>query len=121
MAIVLNTKTYNYDGFDPNGVVDYMERAGGVPSSFSLLAFGQNQTPQYVKNSVKLTIPIVATEDSDCQCAGSVLRVYRLRVELEEPVNGTLAERTDLLLRLQGLVLTAQFESFVKNLVKPAS
>lgn len=121
MAIVLNSKTYNYDGFDPNGVVGYMERSGGVATSFSPLSFGQGTTDKYVKNTVRLSIPIVSTEDSECSCSGTNLRTYRLRLELEEPVTGTLAERQDFLARIQDLVATAQFEQLVENLVKPAS
>jgi hypothetical protein len=121
MSIVLNSKTYNPDGFDSNGVSNYSERSAGVPSGFSGLAFGQTRTDMYVKGTVRLTIPIVATTDSDCSCAGAPLRVSRLRLELEEPVTGTLAERQDLLDRIQDLVATAQFESFVLNLVKPTT
>lgn len=121
MAIVLNTKTYNPDGYDTNAVMNYSERSAGVPTGFSGLSFGQSRTAEYVKGRVNLTIPIVATTDSDCSCAGTALRTSRLRIELEEPVTGTLAERQDLLARIQDLVLTAEFEAFVENLIKPAS
>lgn len=121
MSIILNSKTYNPDGFDANGVSNYSERSAGVPSGFSGLAFGQTRTAEYVKGRVTLNIPIVATTDSDCSCAGAGLRTSRLRIELEEPVTGTLAERQDFLDRLQDLVSTAQFTAFVLNLVKPTT
>ncbi len=121
MSIVLNSKTYNPDGFDAQGVSNYSERSAGVPAGFSGLSFGQNRTELYVKGTVRLTIPVVATTDSDCSCAGTALRTSRVRLEIEEPVTGTLAERQDLLDRIQDLVATAQFEAFVLNLVKPTT
>jgi hypothetical protein len=121
MSIVLNSKTYNPDGFDANAVSNYSERSSGTPSGYSGLTWSTSRTAEYQKGKIGLTIPVVATTDSDCSCAGAVLRTYRLRVESEEPVTGTLAERQDLLDRIQDLVLTTQFEQFILNNVKPTT
>lgn len=121
MSIVLNSKTYNPDGFDQNAVSQYSERSAGVPSGYSGLSFGQSRSETYIKDNLRLTIPVVATTDSDCSCAGTVLRTTRLRLEVENPVTGVLAERQDLLDRLQDLVLTAQFANFVLHGVKPTT
>lgn len=121
MSIILNTKTYNPDGYDANGVSNYSERSAGVPTGYSGLSFGQTRSDTYIKNVTRLTLPVVATTDSDCSCAGAALRTSRIRLEVEESVTGTLAERQDLLDRLQDLVVSAQFEAFILNNVKPTT
>ena len=37
MAITLNSKTYNFIGFDRNGVSIYQETSAGVPTGYSYL------------------------------------------------------------------------------------
>lgn len=121
MSIILNAKTYHPEGFDANAVSVYSEKSAGVPAGYAGLNWGQSRTDQYIKGTVRLTIPTVATTDSDCSCAGSVLRTMRMRLELEKPLTGTLAERTDILEQLRDLVLTPQFENFVLYDVKPTT
>jgi hypothetical protein len=121
MAIVINGKTYNFDGFDRNGVAVYTERSGSVPTSFSVLTFGIETGKDVSKITVRLSVPIVATDDSDCSCAGSVLRVSRFTWTLEEPNTGTTADRTDWQARIEELTATAQFSALLISLVKPTT
>jgi hypothetical protein len=121
MSIVLNTKTYNFDGYDRNGVAVYTERSGSVPSSFSVLTFGLENGKDTTKCTIRLSLPIVAATDSDCSCAGSVQRAYRFTWTLEEPNTGTTAERTDWEARISDLTGTSQFGAFLINLIKPST
>lgn len=121
MSIVINSKTYTFDGFDKNGVAVFTERSGGTPSSFSVLTFGMEQGKDVTKLTARLSVPIVALDDNDCSCAGSVLRTSRFTWTLEEPNTGTTAERTDWAARITGLAANAQFVSFLTNLVKPST
>lgn len=124
MSIVLNSKTYNFGGYDPNSVSQYIERSAGVPSGFSLLTSrvqgaGQGATDQKVR--WWLNIPIIATVDSECACVGQVLRTYKVRIEVEEPAGSLAAERTDLQARIVALVSTTEFSASITNLLQPSS
>lgn len=121
MSIVLNSKTYTFDGFDRNGVAVYTERSGGVPTSFSVLTFGLESGKDITKITVRLSVPVVATDDSDCSCAGTVQRVSRFTWMFEEPNTGTTLERTDWQARIEALTATAQFETLLISLVKPTT
>jgi hypothetical protein len=121
VSIILNSKTYNWAQFDPAGASRYTETAGGVPTSFSpLTARVSEGTGKTRKVKWRLAIPTVATTDSDCSCAGTVLSTDYVNIEIDLSATGTLASRQDILARLQALVLTAQFEASVENLVQPA-
>jgi hypothetical protein len=124
MAIVLNSKTYNFIGFDKNGVSVYQETSAGVPSGFSYLTCriipGSAKDPTKVR--WRLTMPVVATVDSDCSCAGSVLRQYLYdEGRIDVPSTSTAAERTDFATRLGDLVDTAAYQASITSLVQPSS
>lgn len=121
MSIVINSKTYNFDGFDRNGVAVYTERSGSVPTSFSVLTFGIETGKDTTRITVRLSVPVVAAEDSDCSCAGAVQRTSRMTWTFEEPNTGTTAERTDWQARIEELTATAQFSALLISLVKPTT
>jgi len=118
--IVLNSKTYAGIGFNQNGQSVFKESSAGVPSGFSYLTEKVNAGTGTADSSIKwnLSIPVIATEDSDCSCAGSLLRTYYARVEVTIPAGSTAAERTDLLARVQNLVDTTQFADSVRDLTQ---
>jgi hypothetical protein len=118
MSIVINSKTYTFDGFDRNGVAVFTERSGGVPTSFSVLTFGIETGKETTKLTARLSVPVVATVDPG---AGSVIRVSRFTWTLEEPNTGTTAERTDWAARITALAANAQFVAYLTNLVKPST
>lgn len=125
MAIVLNSKTYNFAGFDPNGVSVYKETSSGVPGGFSMLTC-KVSTPATDKADAKvmwrLTMPILATADSSCSCEGAVLRVYRFDDgKVTIPSGSLAAERADFLARVQALVATTQYASSISSLTQPTS
>lgn len=123
MAITLNTKVYNWAQYDSNAVSQYLETAGGFPTSFSLLTnkvtpVGPGKTR---KVKWKLAVPTVATVDTGFDKAGTVLQTEYITVEFEVAASGTLVQRTDLLNRLKSLVLTAEFAASINTLVQPSS
>jgi hypothetical protein len=63
----------------------------------------------------------VATVDSDCSCAGDVLRTFYAKIEIVIPAGATVAERADFDDELQSLVLTTQWVNSVENLVQPSN
>lgn len=121
MSIVINSKTYTFDGFDRNGVAVYTERSGGIPTSFSVLTFGIESSKEYQRITVRLSVPIVAADDSSCSCAGSALRTSRMTWVFEEPNTGVAAERTDWAARVTQLAANAQFVALLTNFVKPTA
>lgn len=124
MAITLNSKTYNFIGFDKNGVSIYQETSAGVPSGFSYLTCRIIPATANAAARVRwrLTMPVVATVDSDCGCAGTVIRSYSYdegRVDI--PSTSTSAERTDFAARLGDLVDTAAYQASITTLTQPSS
>lgn len=130
MAIVLNSVTYNWAGFDPSSTSRWTATAGGIATSFANLTArvtiggtegkGVNQTARTSKVKWRLVTPVIATEDSDCACVGSVLRTSYVDVAADFAPTANLAERTDVLARLRALVLTTEFGNSFLNLVQPA-
>lgn len=124
MAITLNSKTYNFIGFDRNGVSIYQETSGGFPTSFSYLtcrvipATGK----QPAKSRWRLTMPVVAPADTGFTAAGTLLRTYEYdegRVNI--PADGTSAERTDFAARITALAAVAGYVSSITTLTQPSS
>lgn len=113
--ITLNTKLYSGSGFIA-GVAQWVERGAGILSGFSnLRASLRSDTKVRVKWDFDL--PVVATEDSACSCAGSILRKGDVAVSIRMDPTMTLAERTDLADRLKDLVQTSQFRDSIISLV----
>lgn len=124
MAIVLNGKTYNFAGFDQNGVSMYKETSTGIPGGFSYLSCRVTDATGSANAKVvwRLTMPILAPEDSACACEGNVLRTYRYDDgKVTIPQGSLSAERTDFLARIQALVDTTQYASSITSLVQPTS
>lgn len=123
MPITLNTKVYNGIGFNPNGQFVYSETSGGTASSFSYLTSRVNAGTGKSDSTVKwnLSIPVTAAVDSDCSCAGDVLRTDYVRIEVTVPAGATAAERTDIWTRVKDLVSAAQFKASIETLSQPAS
>lgn len=128
MAITLNSVVYNWVGFDPSGTSRWTATAGGLATSFSNLTArvtiggfeGASKTPRMSKSKWRLTVPIIATENDACACAGTVLRTTYVDISADFHPASTLAERTDVLARLRALVLTTQFSDSYLNLSQAA-
>lgn len=125
MSIVLNTKTYNYDGFTPQALSMYTERSSGVATGFSALTArvesGNISSGAKTKVRWKLKVPVIQAEASECACPGEILREAIVDLVVTFDPKCTSAERTDILDRLQDLVLTPEFTGSVTSLVQPSS
>lgn len=124
MAISLNSKTYNFIGFDRNGVSIYQETSGGFPTSFSYLTCrvipANGKSP--AKSRWRLTMPVVAAADTGFTAAGTLQRTYAYdegRVDI--PADGTSAERTDFAARVTALAAHAQYIASITTLTQPSS
>lgn len=121
MAITLNSVVYNWVGFDPSGTSRWTATAGGLATAFSNLTervtiggIDANKVARMSKVKWRLNTPVIATEDSNCACVGSVLRTSYIDIAADFHPTATAAERTDALARLRALVLTTQFgDSFI--------
>lgn len=118
MPITLNTKVYNGIGFNPNGQYVFSEKSGGTPSSFSYLTTKDTVGTGKAGSTVKwnLSLPIVATSDGDCACAGDVMRSYYTKIDITVPAGSSAAERADLYLRLKDLIASTQFKASIEDL-----
>lgn len=124
MAIVLNTKTYNFRGFQaPNSISNFLETSAGVPAGFSNLTckIEDGGSKSATKVRWKLKVPTVATEASTCVCPGTVINDDFVDLVLTFSAGTPLAKRTDVLTRLQQLVLKAEFIASVNDLVQPSA
>lgn len=116
--VTLNTVVYSSSG-QQNGVVLWFSRAGGVLNSFSKLAQRYAQAVgglKLTKISYKVEVPVVATADTTCSCTGAVLRTSMATIEFSLAPDATLAERTDLYLRVKDLVASTVLQGAVKDL-----
>jgi hypothetical protein len=122
MPITLDSLVYDNVGFNQNGQYVYSEKSAGVPSGFAYLTAKVNTGTGKADSVVKwnLSRPIVATVDSDCACAGEVLRTYYARIEITIPAGSTAAERIDFDDQIQSLVAAAQWVASVETLVQPS-
>lgn len=124
MSIVLNSKTYNFIGFDRNGTSVWQETSAGVPSGFSYLTCrvmsGQGTSDTKVR--WRLTMPIVAAVDSSCSCTGAVLRTYRYdEGRVDVPASSLSAERTDFAARLKDLHDSTAYGTSITTVTQPSA
>jgi hypothetical protein len=124
MSIVLNSKTYNFRGFQaPTNFSLYLETSGGVPSSFSNLTAKVTDGGAKANTQVrwKLKVPTVQTEADACSCPGTVLDDTTVDIVITMGPSVTAAKRADVLARLQALVLKTEFTVSVTDLVQPSA
>ncbi|DAD52430.1 TPA_asm: coat protein [ssRNA phage SRR5466725_19] len=124
MAITLNSKTYNFIGFDRNGTSVYQETSGGFPTSFSYLTC--RVFPSSAKGPAKvrwrLTMPVVAPADTGFTQAGTILRTFTYdEGRIDVPGDSASAERTDFSARITGLAANAQYLASITALTQPSS
>ena len=95
-----------------------MNREAGVAAGFSRLSESYKDPVTWTQTKItyNLAIPVVATADSDCSCTGTLLRTSSVTVSFWINQGSTLAERTDLYLRLKDLIASAIVSGAVENL-----
>lgn len=116
-SVTLNTVVYTAAGVKA-GVANWISRAGGILAGFSLLKqqFREPVSGTQTKIDFNLSVPVLATTDSACGCAGTLMRTNSVTISVWVAGTSTLAERTDLYLRLKDLVATSMFSDAVENL-----
>jgi len=116
-AVTLNTVVYSPAGLR-NGVATWISRAAGIVAGFSKLTqqYRDPTTGTQTKIDFNLSIPVLATADSTCACEGELVRTNSATVSVWVAGTSTLAERTDLYLRLKDLVGSSMFISAVEDL-----
>jgi len=120
-AITLNTKVYSPSGSPDNtpGVTSslWMDRSSSLAGGFSGLS-SKFKTPKgaQTKSDWNITLPTVAVADTATFATGDVMRTSSASVSVWLSPNSTLAERTDLYLRLKDLIASAPFIAAVENL-----
>lgn len=116
-VLTLNTKAYNPRGV-ASGIATWVDPAGSSGAAISAVTesvrgpSGQGVT----RVQFKLTLPKLASADSACACAGSVLGTAIGTFDIVIPGVFTPTEREDLQLRLTGLAASAIFVNAVKDL-----
>lgn len=123
MSITLNSKVYDFAGFDAQSLSNYKYTAGGIPTGFGRLTAKVDDGGISANTKVrwKLKVPVVATEDSECACVGGVLREYIVDIVITVPPGSLSAERTDLEAQLGDLVASSQFATSITSLTQPSS
>lgn len=114
--MTLNTKVYAANG-SSNGTSFWVNRDDGIAAGFSSVeqTVKEPSTGTQVKIDHKLTVPILASADTTCGCAGSLLRTSTVMISVWVNKDSTTAERTDVYLRLKDLVADPQFIAAVEN------
>lgn len=115
--ITLNTVVYAPAGTN-NGISSWANRSGGTGNSFSYVTEKFVTPTDGTVNRITFTlnVPVVQAVDSDCACAGTLLRTSTVQVSVWVPSTSTSAERTDLYLRIKDLIASAPFLGAVENL-----
>lgn len=116
-AVTLNTVVYSPAGLLA-GVAKWINRTGGILAGFSILTqrYREPTTGAQTKIDFNISIPVLATADSTCACEGSLLRTNSASVSFWVAGTSTLAERTDLYLRVKDLIATSLVSDAVENL-----
>lgn len=118
-TIVLNTKNYLGAGI-ANAISAFTDRSAGIAAAFSHATFNLRIAPKdKIRGTVKLDLPVVATEATSCACPGDVVRLADATISFRMDPGMTATERTDFALRLKDLVATSAFQDMVINLVVP--
>lgn len=120
-SLTLNTVVYDPDGA-PNGQVTWTNRSGGILNSFSNVTQMFNTSvggAKLTKMSYRISVPVVASTDTTCSCTGTLLRTSTAAISFSLAPDASLAERTDLYLRLKDLLASTLVSDAVESL-KPA-
>jgi hypothetical protein len=120
-AVTLNTVAYAPSGLR-NGIAIWTSRVGGLLAGFSKLtqSYKDPVTGTQTKIDFQISVPVLATADSSCGCAGDLLRTNSASISFWVAASSTLAERTDLYLRVKDLIAASVVTDAVESL-NPAS
>lgn len=116
--VTLNAVVYTPSGVDQKGTAKWTNRSAGFGNGFSVISESvvTPSTGSVTKELFTLNIPIVATVDGACSCAGDLLRTSTVQISVWIPNSSTAAERLDLWTRIRDLVASTPFVNGVQNL-----
>lgn len=116
--ITLNTHVYNPRGLS-SGIatwVDPLASSGAGQAAVTQSLKGPNAAGN-TRAVFKLVLPKLASEDTSCACAGSVLGTAIATVDVLIPGVFTATDRENLQLQITALAASANFVDAVKNLI----
>lgn len=116
--LTLNTKVYEAQDI-PGGTARWVEKSGGVGTSFSPLTLKVTPPAAGVRNyrvDSKLVIPVVSLTDSALGPAGTFLHQMVVNINVTTSNASTAAERTDAYLRSLGWFQATPFKDAVEDL-----
>jgi len=115
--ITLNAVVYPPAG-TYNGISGWINRTSGYGTGFSTVKekVVAPTKGDVVRIQFDLDLPVVAATDTDCSCAGSLLRKSTAQISVWVPNSSTAAERLDLWTRIKDLVASTPFVNAVENL-----
>ena len=112
-TFTLNGKAFGFKGSKGN-VESWKYSATGSVNGASVLDHELSQTVgggASSRQSWKLAVPVLATEDSSCACVGSVLRKSTLDLVYNSSNLSTTSERQEVLDELDDLIADADFRA----------
>lgn len=116
--ITLNTVVYAPGGVDASGTAVWTNRTSGYGAGFA--RFKEKFTDATKGDVVRMVfsgdIPIVAAVDTDCSCAGGLLRTSTWQLSVWVPASSTAAERLDLYNRIKDSLVSAPVIAGIQNL-----
>lgn len=121
--LTLNTKVYGATRIDSVGTSWWYERSGGTASSYSPLSLSITDPTASKRGRVgfRLEVPVTATVDTACVCAGSVLRTISVTGYADIPGDSTAAEKADALARFIAFVSTPTFANAFNTFAPPSA
>lgn len=119
-TIVLNTKTYTWQGL-VNGASSFIERSLGVVAGFSTLTMKAFYGKKKVAIRHRLHVTSLVSESSACACPGQILDEAYATIEVNFNDTASPAFREDVRLRIQGLVASGVFADSLDDLAIPMS
>lgn len=122
MSITLNTKVYSFAGYGVSNEATYLNGTGPATGWSRLTAaVSVGSANKATRVMWKLRLPVIATEDSDCSCAGTVLRETTVNIEVITGGTSTGAELTDVSLRIKDLAASPEFLASIASLIRPSA
>lgn len=118
--ITLDGVVYAGIGYNDLRQSAWVDKSGGVPSSFSYLTMKANLGTGSAKSTAKvnLSIPVIAEEATACACPGDILDVDRVHIEVTFGKGAGAARREHVRKAIQSLATDAVFIDLVDNLTQ---
>lgn len=117
-VVTLNTHAYNPRGVS-SGIASWVNPTnsnGNGVNSMTESVRGPNGAG-ITRVRFQLSLPLLATADTACACAGSVLGTASASIDVLIPGSFAAADRENLQLQITALAASTEFVDAVKNLI----